>query len=104
MSSCGKGNIYQVDTLVQLNVTFYNTQLNLPADPSIVSLFVEDPTGVVTQIPSNFIVRTGTGTYYSDFLPTGPGQWTYKWQGSGTSVLATSPDTSFFVRASELIA
>lgn len=98
-----EGNVYEVDTLIQLNVTFYNTQLNLPADPTTVALFVEDPSGNVTQIPSNLITRTGVGTYYSDFMPSGPGEWTYKWQGSGTSVLATSPDTSFFVRASALI-
>lgn len=99
-----KVNVYQVETLIQLNVTFYNTQLNQPADPSTVALFVEDPSGTVTPIPSNQIVRTGIGTYYSDFLPTSPGTWTYKWQGSGTSVVATSPDTSFVVRASPLVA
>jgi hypothetical protein len=106
MSACDgdDGNVYQVDTLVQLSVTFYNTALNLPADPSAVSLFVQDPNGVVTQIASNLIVRTGVGAYYSNFMPTGPGEWTYKWRGSGpTSVQATSPDVTFFVKASELI-
>lgn len=93
---------YQIDTLIQLNVTFYNTALNEPADPTTVALFVEDPDGTVSEIASNQIVRTGTGAYYSNFLPTGPGLWTYKWQGTG-NVVATSPDTQFFVAASELI-
>jgi hypothetical protein len=96
-------NIYQIDTLLQLNVTFYDVALNLPADPSSVALFVEDPNGVVTEIASNLIVRTGIGTYYSDFLPPMPGRWTYKWQGSGSSVIATSPDTHFFVKGSALV-
>lgn len=95
-------NVYQVDTLIQLNVVFYNTALNVPADPTAVSLFVEDPAGTVTQVASNQIVRTGVGAYYSDFLPTGPGRWAYKWQGTG-NVIATSRDTSFLIKGSELV-
>lgn len=96
-------NVYQVDTIVQLNVTFYNVALNLPADPTAVALFTEAPDGTVSQVPANQIVRTGTGTYYCDFLPNGPGLWKYKWQGSGSTVVATSRDTPFFVQASQLI-
>lgn len=97
-------NTYQIETTIRLSVVFYNTALNLPADPSTVALFVMDPNGVVTQIPSGDIVRTGVGAYYSDFLPTSAGEWTYKWQGSGTSVVATSRDTNFFVELSALVA
>lgn len=96
-------NVYQVETLIQLNVTFYNVALNVPADPTSVALFVEDPSGNVSQIDPLQIVRTGVGTYYCDYLPPSPGRWTYKWQGSGTSVIATSRDTCFFVKASELV-
>jgi hypothetical protein len=95
-------NCYQVDTTIQLNVTFYNTALNQPADPAVVSLFVEDPSGDVTQVPANQISRTGVGTYISEFLPSSPGCWTYKWQGTG-NVMATSRDTRFFVQASDLV-
>lgn len=95
-------NIYQVDTIIQLNVTFYNTVLNAPADPITVSLFIENPAGIVTQISSNLITRNGTGVYYSEFLPTSPGIWTYKWQGTG-NVVASSRDTRFLVKGSELI-
>lgn len=97
-------NVYQIETTIRLSVTFYNVALNLPADPSGVALFVQDPSGNVTQIPSGDIVRTGVGEYYSDFLPSAAGNWTYKWQGSGTSVVATSRDTEFFVEASGLVA
>jgi hypothetical protein len=93
---------YQIDTLIQLNVVFFNVQLNQPADPVTVSLFVEDPSGTITEIASNLIVRTGVGSYYSNFLPTGPGVWTYKWQGTG-NVIATSKDKSFLVQASDLV-
>jgi hypothetical protein len=37
------------------------------------------------------------------FVPSGPGEWTYQWQGTG-AVIATSPATKFFVKASDLIA
>ena len=97
-------NIYQVATEVQLNVTFYNVALNLPADPTTVALFIEDPLGNVVEQPSSQIVRTGTGTYYYNFLPPEPGIWVYKWQGSGSSVIATSRDTRFLVKGSALVA
>jgi len=93
-------NQYQTRTLIQLSVTFYNVAANVPADPQTVTLWVEDPFNVVTQVTN--IVRTGVGTYYANFLPTYPGVWKYKWQGIGsTGVIATSPDTSFFVQASD---
>jgi hypothetical protein len=94
-------NIYQVDTLIQLNVTFLDAIAGTPVDPTTVSLFIEDPLGNETQ-PVTGIVRTGVGVYYYQFTPSGPGKWTYKWQGTG-AVIATSPDTAFVVRASALI-
>ena len=95
-------NIYQIETMIRLNGTFYDVSLNLPADPITVALFIESPSAVVSQVPSNQIVRTGTGAYYSNFLPTAPGVWTYKWQGSG-NIIATSKDRRFLIRASALV-
>ena len=51
-------NVYQVNTLIQLGVTFYNTALNQPADPTNVALFVEDPNFNVTQIAANLKAMT----------------------------------------------
>jgi hypothetical protein len=100
-----KGNVYDVDTAIQVNVTFLNVALNQPADPSAVTLYVEDPSGTITTQgwPSGSIVRTGVGLFNFIFVPSGPGCWKYKWQGVG-AVIATSRDTQFFVRASDLIA
>lgn len=109
MNVCG--NIYQVDTLIQLNVTFLNVPTNMPADPTAVSLFISDPSGNETEVTYNPgpIVRTGVGVYYYQFTPTptppattAAGTWTYKWQGTG-AVIATSRDTNFLVQASDLI-
>lgn len=99
-----KGKRYKGNTLIQIGTTFYNTQLNIPADPFTAAAYVMDPLGNVTQIPSNQIVRSGIGVYSSNFMPTSPGQWFYNWIGSGpTSVQATTGDVPFFVEASQLI-
>jgi len=98
-------NIYQVETLLQLNVTFFNVEANLPADPQEALLFIEAPDGTVTQADPSQIVRTGVGAYFYNFLPPGPGVWTYKWQGTGvSSVIATSKDRCFLVQGSALVA
>lgn len=99
------GNSYEIDTEIRLGVTFYNVAANIPADPDSVALFVEDPSGNVITIDPSTIVRTGVGEYYANYLPPSPGCWKYKWQGYGnTNVIATSPDTPFFVKGSEFAA
>jgi hypothetical protein len=103
-----KFGIYQVDTLLQLNANFYDTARQQLADPLEVTLFVMDPLGNVTQLPSPLfpdskIVRTGIGTYYCDFLPSMPGEWKYKWQGTTSGVIGTTIDKRFFVIGSELL-
>ncbi len=97
-------NKYQIDTQIQLNGTFYNVGLNVLADPSTAMLFIEDPSGVVSEYgPGPPVVRTAVGVYYMLFVPPSPGQWSYQWQGTG-AVIATSKVTRFFVQASDLIA
>lgn len=99
--------IYPIDTLVQMNVTFYDVARQLPADPFEVLLFVQDPSGNVVQLPSPLypnspIVKQGIGKYYCDFLPYAPGRWKYKWRGLINGVVATSKDTAFIVVGSNL--
>jgi hypothetical protein len=100
-------NRYEIDTQVQVNVTFLAVSINVPpvpADPSGVALFISDPDGNETQVgyDPGPVQRTGIGLYFYTFVPSGPGEWTYKWQGTG-NVIATSRDTRFFVKASSLI-
>lgn len=97
-------NQYQFKTLIQLAGNFYNVQANVLADPQTVSLFIEDPSYNITEIAGNLIVRSGVGQYYYNFLPTAPGFWKYKWQGTGqTGVIATSDDTMFLVKSSDFL-
>lgn len=97
------GNVYEIDTEIQLNGTFVNAVTGALADPTGVTLYIEDPSGNITDqvFPGN-IIKVSTGVYYYQFTPSEPGTWTYKWQGQG-NVIATSPDKNFFVRASNLI-
>jgi hypothetical protein len=96
--------MYQVDTQIQINGKFYNVGKNVLADPTVTTLFVEDPSGNVIEYgPGPPVTRNVVGVYYMLFVPTGPGEWTYQWQGTG-AVIATSPATKFFVKASDLIA
>lgn len=90
-------NEYQIDTEVQLLGTFANATTGAPADPTTVTLYLEDPSGTVTTPTS--IIKVSVGNYAYAFTPSGPGWWTYKWQGVG-AVVATSKDTKFFVKAS----
>ena len=49
------------------------------------------------------ISRASQGHYFYQLTPSISGTWYYKWQATGTAV-ATSPDTSFTVNPSLLIA
>lgn len=99
-------NFYEIDTQMQISATFMNIALNIPADPVTITLFLLDPLGNETSVvypgPSTPIQRTGVGLYSYLFIPNSVGTWTYKWQGVG-NVFATSRDTKFTVRASNLI-
>ena len=96
-----KGNCYEALTRIEMTGQFYNVAQNVLADPTSVSLFIEDPSGDVTEITNTTRVSVGVYTYL--FVPTAPGQWKYKFQGYGTvnsPVIATSPDVWFFVKTS----
>lgn len=67
-----------------------------PADPTTITLKVLDPAGTITEPP---VFRTGTGSYYADFvLPNEPGSWSYRWEGTGDVQVAE--EGKFTVRAS----
>lgn len=99
---------YEIDTSVQINGSFVNSLTGAYADPTGVTLFVLDPNGLkstysYTGQASSPIVRDSQGHYHFTVTASISGTWTYKWQATG-SVIATSPDTTFVVNASTLIA
>lgn len=96
------GNVYPNETEVILTGLFY--QGTTPADPTTINLFLQDPSGNVTEYtyPTTGMSRSSEGAYAYSFTPSGPGVWAYKWQGTG-AVVATSFDRSFMVLASALL-
>lgn len=96
---------YEIQTALQIIGTFANSLTGAAEDPTTVTLFLKDPQGTIQTLVygSSSIVRDVAGQYSFNVTPTIHGVWTYKWQGTG-NVVATSPDTSFTVKASTLIA
>ena len=94
--------VYQIDTMIQINASFYNVAANQLVDPTNLALFLLDPNNNETTVNPALIVRTGIGEYYYNFLPPSAGLWAYKWQGTG-DITVTSRDMRFFVQGSELI-
>jgi hypothetical protein len=95
---------YEIDTSIQINGDFLNAIDDIYVDPSGVTLFILDPSGAQTiaQYPGA-VIRDAQGHYHYTIAPSKSGTWTYKWQAGG-SFIGTSPDTTFTVNASALIA
>ena len=93
--------VYQIDTLIQINASFYNVAADQLVDPTNLALYLLDPENNETAVNPELFVRTGIGEYYYNFLPPSPGLWTYKWQGTG-DITVTSRDARFYVEGSEL--
>jgi hypothetical protein len=103
-SGAGFMSLYEIDTTIELLGIFINSLTGVYADPTSITLFILDPSGVQTsQIwPGGAIVRDSLGHFHFIMTPAKSGNWTYKWQGFGTAQ-ATSQDTIFTVNASALI-
>lgn len=98
---------YELDSSIQISGSFLNSLNNQYVDPQGVSLLVLDPTGLQSlyQYASSgsVITRDSAGHYHFTLTPSKSGTWTYKWQATGTFI-GTSPDTTFIVNPSSLIA
>jgi hypothetical protein len=95
---------YEIDTIIQINGEFINSITGVYVDPSLVTLYLLTPAGVASSVDyPGAISRSSQGHYFYQITASISGSWTYKWQATGTAV-ATSPDTSFTVNASLLIA
>ena len=99
---------YEIDTSIELAGVFINSLSGVYIDPTGVTLYILDPSGVQSLFqynttPSSPITRDALGRYHYTVSPGKSGTWSYKWQGSGTAV-ATSPDTTFVVNPSSMIA
>lgn len=96
---------YEIDTPVQIEGIFLDALNNVYVDPNEVQIFIKDPAGAIIDYTTldGTVVRQAAGHYTFTFEPDQSGTYTYKWQGTGTAA-ATSPDTTFTVNSSALIA
>lgn len=104
-SGAGYMGRYEIDTTLEVQGIFINSLTGVYADPTSIGLFILDPGGFLStqNWPSGGIVRDSLGHFHFILTPAKSGNWTYKWQGFGAAV-ATSPDTTFTVVSSALIA
>jgi hypothetical protein len=83
-------NVYDVGDRVRLSCQF--RALNgAPADPSTVTVKHRAGAGPVTPLvygTDGEVVRTGPGAYYVDIDVDAPGDWFYRFEGTGDVVAA----------------
>lgn len=84
------GNTYDVGDTVRVQGVFKNSS-DVVVDPGTVTFKLKSPGGTVTTYVYGTdaqVVKTGTGTYYVDALPTLEGRYSYRWAGTVTNVAA----------------
>lgn len=95
--------IYQIDTLIKIITGAPFADLGgTPTDPTMATLSIRDPTGVITSYTGGQLSHDGVGLFSYEFTPTISGIWTYKWRGTGV-IQATSPDANFTIQPSIVI-
>jgi hypothetical protein len=103
-SGAGYMTKYEIDTSIQINGEFINAISGVYVDPFLVTLYILDPTGLESTVNyPGAVSKASQGHYFYQLTPSISGTWTYKWKASGSAV-ATSPDTTFTINASALIA
>lgn len=80
-----------IGNVARLSCSFTD-DTNTLADPTTVTVMVNTPNGVSTETPD----RDSTGEYHYDLSLTTPGEYTYRFVGTG-AIEAQSADTQFFV-------
>ena len=92
-------NSYPFGEMVTVSVVFVSKVTGEPEDPDTVSLQFKSPCHVISVIPSGDITRDSTGNYHYGFLPTAPGYWSYRFEGTGA--VEAAEETMFEVLAFE---
>lgn len=94
-----KPRTYDQGDVVRIEVQFNDVDAN-PADPTTISLMVQDADGTQNTYTyaGGTVSKVGTGHYYRDHDLTGGdgGWWYYRWVGAGA--LIASEEGRFFVR------
>lgn len=89
--------VYDVGDVVTLSATFRDEDGAL-ADPTIVTLLVETPSGDVNEVTAS---SASTGLYSTDVLITESGVWRMRWESSGNPTAAE--EGRFYVRPQRVV-
>jgi len=79
---------YQVGSSVRLKCSFTEVESGEYADPTTVSVTIQNSTGAKTTTTS--VTRDSLGSYHYDFLPTVVGSHRVEWQATGAVVAVGS--------------
>ena len=82
-----------IQTQARLTATFTNALTGALVDPTTVTLSLTDPGGNVSVVSGTDIVHDSTGIYHYDWTGNQAGNWTIRFQGTGTVVAASVPAT-----------
>lgn len=74
-------NVYDVGDQLRLTATFTVDGVNL--NPTLVVAKVKSPDGAITAPTAT---ANGAGVYYIDVILTQPGDWFYRFEGTGAAV------------------
>jgi hypothetical protein len=87
---------------IKISVTIKRQDTLVAVDPSIVTLYVKSPDGILHTYVYNTdpgVIRVGTGVYYMYYRPTVGGMHYYEWVGSGN--MGAVEGGSFKVKVSQ---
>ena len=81
-------NSYNLNQRVYFTVQFKDPLDNSLVDPDTVLFYLSNPLGQVvaswTKPPDAEITKVSTGYYRCSYVLDYPGDWYYRWEGSGT--------------------
>lgn len=81
---------YELGQLLTLSVEFRNAA-GILVDPSTVKFRLQKPDGAIVELVyliDAALQKTSTGKYFTDFTPSMPGAYTYRFIGTGSAVAA----------------
>ncbi|HEY1505778.1 MAG TPA: hypothetical protein VGF92_15845 [Stellaceae bacterium] len=93
--------VYPLKSTITLSVDFSEIADGSVIDPPEVNLYLLDPSQAQTVVsfPGD-VIRDAAGVFHYDLVATLYGVWTYKFQGTGNGINATTEDITFEVKRS----
>lgn len=98
-------NLYDIGDPVRITI-FTVDRNDAPADPTVLKLYLRNPTGTLTTLTYGTdlsLVKVTTGSYEVVVSPTVAGDWWYRWDSTGTATSGTE-ETRFRVRNRVVVA